>query len=219
MYRILENSYQPGRGSAGRGSAGRGSAIKSNFSSIYREEGCKAMAYVLNIDINDTDCEKCPFPFCVEVEAGQIIRYLRYEMTSIMNQLGNSCNEIAQAAGVSRRTINRYMKYNNDNQCAQCNIVHSANIVCRSNVFSVAKRGTDYIIILNRHGTCRRHEQSVVYDLIDYAFPCSKVQPWLGIHDHWIISRVELLESQRFDNMCVALNRYFKYMVTIGEPV
>ncbi len=181
--------------------------------------GCKPAASVLNVA--KVDCEECPFPFCVVEEASVIEAEIREYMIKTLRRLGKTVDEVAQALQISRRSIFRHTSshenvnaYENPD-CIWCNALHSPEIVCKSNLYSVLRNGDvddQYTIILNKHRHASGRELKIIELFAGYAFPSSVI----GVersgngHDHWILERVKLEESKNFMCMCDALNTYMR---------
>lgn len=168
--------------------------------------GCRPAAMVLAVD--SISCNECPFPFCVVAEAGIIRVELREHLTRIMRRLGNTMEETAAAIGISLRSAFRYASIHEDTGCAQCNLTHSQDVMCKSNTYSVVYRYEQYVVILNKHRHATPRELKVVEYFIGYVFPSSILEKSTNGHDYWILSRVELEEAKNFEGMCAALNTY-----------
>lgn len=168
--------------------------------------GCRPAASVLNM--SSTDCNKCPFPFCVVAEASIIKSELREQVARIMRRLGNSMEETAEAMKVSLRSAYRYVSVYEDVNCAQCSLIRSQDVMCKSNAYSVVCRGEQYVIILNKHKHATIQELKAVEYFIGYVFPSSIVRKSTNSHDYWVLSRVELEEVEKFKTMCGALDKY-----------
>jgi len=169
-------------------------------------DGCRPAASVLNV--SSVSCEECPFPFCVSEEAQIIQSELREHITRIMRRLGNSMEETAKAMDVSLRSVYRYAGAYVDVDCVQCNLIHSQNVMCKSNVYSVVYKDGQYTVILNKHRHATAEELKLVECFVEYVFPSSITEQSTNGHDHWVMSRVELEEAKKFQQMCNALNSY-----------
>lgn len=168
--------------------------------------GCRPATYVLGVSI--ASCDKCPFPFCVVAEASIIKYELKEHLARIMRRLGNSMEETAKAMKVSIRSTYRYTSAHEHVSCVQCNLLHSQDVMCRSNIYTVVCKDGQYITILNKHGHATERELWVVECFIEYVFPSSIAEKSTNGHDCWALSRVELEEAKKFDGMCTALNMY-----------
>lgn len=173
----------------------------------YTAWGCKPAASILNVKSKDVNCNKCPFPFCVIAEAQIIKIELREHLMRIMNRLHSTAEETAKVLDVSMRSVYRY-KNTRDTGCTWCNLTHSQDVLCKSNVYSVVRMGMPYFIILNKHKCVTEPEFKQVEYFAEYVFPSGIIRKLNGGHDYWVVNRVEPEESKRFEGMCDALNRY-----------
>lgn len=168
--------------------------------------GCRPAATILGV-VN-TDCDQCPFPFCVVAEASIIRVELREHVARIMRRLGSTVEETAAAMEVSIRSIYRYADAYVNVACTQCNLLHSQDVMCKSNTYSVVHISEQYTIVLNKHRHATPQELKTVEYFIDYVFPSSIAEKSTNSHDFWVLSRVELEEAKSFQGMCDALNTY-----------
>lgn len=169
-------------------------------------DGCRPAAGVLNA--SRVGCSECPFPFCVITEAKVIRVELREHLTRIMQKLGNSVGEIAKAIDVNIRSVYRYANVHGDTSCTWCDVTHSQDAMCRSDIYTVVRKDGQYVTILNRHDHATERELRVVECFIEYVFPDSIAERVNGGHDHWVVGRVGLEEAKKFQDMCSALNTY-----------
>ena len=172
----------------------------------YEVGGCEPAASVLNE--SSVSCSECPFPFCVSEEAQIIQSQLKEHLTRIMRRLGSSMEETAKAMDVSLRSVYRYTSIHENVNCVQCKLIHSQDVMCRSNTYSVVREDRQYIVVLNKHRQATKQEEKLVECFIDYVFPLSIVEKSNNGHNYWALSRVELEETKRFEGMCNALNTY-----------
>jgi len=166
---------------------------------------CKPASGVLGTEVG---CSGCPFPFCVVAEMGSIRELINEQAAYAMRSLGRTVQEVANAIGVSLRTVQRYTGQGTTYECPQCNMVHSKEVACRSQVYSVIPYKESYITLLNRHGQATKSESSAVELFIDYTFPDSIIQKHMDGHDYWMLSRVSIEEANNFKQMCSALDSY-----------
>lgn len=169
-------------------------------------DDCKPAAYVLGVAY--TDCDSCPFPFCVRSEANIIQMELREHLVRIMRKLGKTMKEAAEAAQVTPRSAYRYMNVDRDTDCAFCNKIHSQDVMCKSDVYSVVYENGQPVVILNKHRGASPLESKIVETFTSYVFPNSSMERGIGIHDYWKVGKVELDDAKNFERMCDALNMY-----------
>ena len=179
---------------------------------VDRANGCRPAAYVLGK--TSVVCNDCPFPFCVITEAKIIKAELGEHLAMILRRLGNTMEETAEAMGVSLRSVYRYSSVHKDTDCIQCNLIHSQDVMCKSDIYTVVCKDGQHVIMLNRHRCATERELKVIEYFIDYVFPNSIVGRVDGGHDHWVLGRVSLEEAKKFDCMCNALG---KYVLSLGE--
>lgn len=168
--------------------------------------GCKPAADVLGV--SSVNCNRCPFPFCVVVEARIIKTELSEHLARIRRRLGSSVEETAKALGVSLRSAYRYTSVHEDTGCTQCNLTHSQDVMCKSNIYSVVYADGRYTIVLNKHQHATQQELKTVECFVDYVFPSSVMKKSTGDHDYWVLSRVEPEEEEGFRSMCDALSKF-----------
>jgi len=173
----------------------------------YTAQGCKPAASILGVKANGVNCNKCPFPFCVVAEAQIIKIELREHLVRIMSRLHSTAKETAKALDVSMRSVYRYRNAC-DTGCTWCNLTHSQDVLCKSNVYSVVRVDMPYFIVLNRHQCATGPELKQVEYFAEYVFPSGITKRLNGGHDHWIVNGAGPEESKRFESMCDALDRY-----------
>lgn len=167
---------------------------------------CKAASSVLKNVI--TDCDLCPFPFCVESEADLLLFELREQFAKAMHQLGVSADEIARTLGISLRSAYRYTNSQTSYDCAQCKIVHSSNIMLKSSLLTLVKDNDSYQVLLNRHGQATTTEKSGLLVFVDYVFPDSRVVTNVGAHEFLTISNIDQSDVKKLQWMCDNLVAY-----------
>ncbi|MCJ7760627.1 hypothetical protein MUP59_05735 [Candidatus Bathyarchaeota archaeon] len=178
----------------------------SGLISGYGTSVCRPAARILGTRV--ASCDKCPFPFCAVAEAGVLKSELRGRLAKTMRMLGNTIEETARALDISLRSVNRYASAPENMSCAQCNLIHSQDVMCKSNIYTVVHKDGEYATVLNRHGHATEQELKIVEYFIEYVFPSSTVERSINVHDHWVLSKVEPAEAEKFEGMCNALSQY-----------
>ena len=172
---------------------------------------CKPAASILGV--SKVDCDECPFPFCV---LSEISLKLKDHMAKIIRELGSSMEETAKALNVTIRSAYRYTSTHAYTDCAQCDLTHSQDVMCRSNIYTVVRRGEQLITVLNKHRRATVREVKAVDCFIEYVFPVSIVERSMNGHDYWLLSHVEPEEIKRFEGMCTVLDKYIMTKIGIG---
>jgi hypothetical protein len=186
--------------------------------SDYKLTKCDAAAFVLNTDV--TDCNKCPFPFCVTSELGRGKAVIREHMTMLLQKLGQSVQDMANTLDVTTRSVSRYKYYDVHHvnpDCEWCTAIHSKDVLCKSTIYTIIHKDGKYLAILNEHRTASVREAKSIELFIDYVFPAGLYVRQLAMHEYWEVTKYEQEEVRNFNQMCNALDRYTMSKVKEGD--